>query len=275
MPGGSSGTSGRRLGGEPFPYVWVPECTCRWSRFPPALRGWAVSIKRSLIDEAWGHGFVHIKLLGDLPVGSGRLAEARRAAGYLGKYVGKSFEDARIPRRHRYDVAQGFQPERVPVWGRSAVDAIERPRRCSVGRCRRGRGTRPSRRLAGSAGGVGAVVMSGETGLMQVRGAGGTHLRGSGGSAAGDGSGGGRTGVGAAERGRAGGRAQARSASTPPGPARLRSARSGRHARPLRDRAPMTPGRISTWSTRVLTMARCRSRFRVRPLLAQGGTLPM
>ena len=30
---------------------------------------------------------MHIKLLGDLPVGSGTLGEARKAAGYLSKYV--------------------------------------------------------------------------------------------------------------------------------------------------------------------------------------------
>lgn len=113
------------LGGEPLPYVWVPEFHKDGTRFHLHF---AVGryIKRSLIEDAWGHGFVHIKLLGDLPVGSGRLAESRRAALYLGKYVGKSFEDARIPRRHRYDVAQGFQPKRVQVWGRSAVDVVER-----------------------------------------------------------------------------------------------------------------------------------------------------
>lgn len=88
------------LGGEPLPYVWVPE----W--------------------HPKGHGFVSIKLLSDLPVGSGRIEEARKAAGYLSKYVAKSFDDPRTPRRHRYDVAQGFQPERVQLWGRSADDVI-------------------------------------------------------------------------------------------------------------------------------------------------------
>ncbi len=55
------------LGGEPFPYLWVPEVH-------PGGHGlhahFAVGryIKRSLIEESWRHGFVHIKLLGDLPV---------------------------------------------------------------------------------------------------------------------------------------------------------------------------------------------------------------
>lgn len=113
------------LGGRAFPYAWVPE----WHPGGHGLHAhFAVGrfIPRRLLVDAWGHGFVSIKLLGDLPVGSGRLAEARRAAGYLSKYVTKSFADQQIPGRHRYDVAQGFQPERVRVWGRSAQDVIEK-----------------------------------------------------------------------------------------------------------------------------------------------------
>jgi hypothetical protein len=111
-------------GGDPFPYAWVPE----WHPGGHGLHAhFALGryVRRGLIADAWGHGFVHIKLLGDLPVGSGSLAQARQAAGYLSKYVTKSFEDQQIPGRHRYDVAQGFQPARVQVWGRSAVDVIE------------------------------------------------------------------------------------------------------------------------------------------------------
>ena len=70
------------LGGAAFPYVWVPE----WHKSGHGLHAhFAVGrfVKRSLIESAWGHGFVHIKLLGDLPVGSGSLSEARIAAGYL------------------------------------------------------------------------------------------------------------------------------------------------------------------------------------------------
>ena len=57
----------------------------------------------------------------------------RRSAGRLGragggarwrraiwpKYVSKNVADERVPRLHRYEVAQGFQPERVPLHGRS------------------------------------------------------------------------------------------------------------------------------------------------------------
>lgn len=113
------------LGGAAFPYVWVPE----WHPKGHGLHvHFAVGrfIKRSLISEAWGHGFVHIKLLGDLPVGSTNLSEARRAAGYLSKYVAKSFSEpsARVLGLHRYDVGQGFLPLPVAITGRSAEDVI-------------------------------------------------------------------------------------------------------------------------------------------------------
>lgn len=113
-----------RLGGDAFPYVWVPE----WHKTGHGLHAhFAVGkfIKRSVIADAWGHGFVHIKLLSDLPVGSTSLTEARRAAGYLSKYVSKTFTDpaSRVLGLHRYDVAQGFQPQPMHITGRSA-DAV-------------------------------------------------------------------------------------------------------------------------------------------------------
>lgn len=114
------------MGGEPFPYAWVPE----WHKTGHGLHAhFAVGryIKRSLIESAWGHGFVHIKLLGDLPVGTTSLGEARRAAGYLSKYVAKSFGDARSAEfgKHRYDVAQGFNPDRISFTGASAAEVLE------------------------------------------------------------------------------------------------------------------------------------------------------
>jgi hypothetical protein len=111
------------LGGDPFPYAWVPELHADGRRFHAHF---AVGryIPRSLIDQAWGHGFVHIKRLSDLPVGLDRLEVSRRAAGYLSKYVAKSFADQSVPGRHRYDVAQGFVPERMQVWGRSPEEVV-------------------------------------------------------------------------------------------------------------------------------------------------------
>ncbi|MCU1369974.1 MAG: hypothetical protein JWO77_1168 [Ilumatobacteraceae bacterium] len=106
----------RMLGGDPLPYVWVPE----WHKSGHGLHvHFAVGryVKRSVIEASWGRGFVHIKLLGDLPVGSGKLEESRRAAGYLAKYVAKDFrEKGRTGGLHRYEVAQGFKPVGVRLW---------------------------------------------------------------------------------------------------------------------------------------------------------------
>ena len=102
-------------GGDPFPYLWVPE----WHKTDHGLHAhFAVGsyIRRRLVESAWGHGFVHIKLLGDLPVGSGALAEARRAALYLSKYVAKEVDRPKVAGLHRYEVAQGFEPACEKVW---------------------------------------------------------------------------------------------------------------------------------------------------------------
>lgn len=114
------------LDGEPLPYVWVPE----WHKSGHGLHlHFAVGrfVKRSLIDDAWGRGFVHIKLLGDLGHGATSLDEARRAAGYLSKYVTKTFTDpgARVLGLHRYDVAQGFQPTKTHLFAKSPDALID------------------------------------------------------------------------------------------------------------------------------------------------------
>jgi hypothetical protein len=110
-----------RLGGKPLPYVWVPEFHKDDVHFHVHF---AVGrfVHRGLIKQAWGRGRVHIKLLGDLPVGSTSVDQARVAAGYLSKYVAKTFTDPsqRVMGLHRFDVAQGFQPEKVSLRGASA-----------------------------------------------------------------------------------------------------------------------------------------------------------
>lgn len=110
--------------GEPFPYVWAPE----WHPGGHGLHAhFAVGrwVAQGDIKRAWGRGFVHIKLLGDLPVGSGTLGEARLAARYLAKYVGKDLASGGQPTGlHRYEVAQGFQPKGVPIRGRSSAEVI-------------------------------------------------------------------------------------------------------------------------------------------------------
>lgn len=107
-----------------FPYVWVPE----WHPGGHGLHlHFAVArfIHRSVIERAWGHGFIHIKLLSDLPIGSGSREEARRAAGYLSKYVSKTFEEGQgLFGRHRYEVGQGFQPVARRLLGRTSEEVL-------------------------------------------------------------------------------------------------------------------------------------------------------
>jgi hypothetical protein len=106
-----------------MPYVWVPEPH-------PGGHGlhahFAVGryVKQSLIKKVWARGHVHIKLLGDLPVGSASLEEARLAARYLAKYASKSLDDERPAGLHRYEVAQGFQPRALRLRGHTTEDAI-------------------------------------------------------------------------------------------------------------------------------------------------------
>lgn len=114
------------LGGKPLPYVWVPE----WHKSGHGLHlHFAVGrfIPRGLIVDAWGRGHVHIKLLGNMGHGATSLDEARRAAGYLSKYVAKTFTDAeaRVLGRHRYDLAQGFTPAKVVLYAKSRGALID------------------------------------------------------------------------------------------------------------------------------------------------------
>jgi hypothetical protein len=111
------------IGGEALPYVWVPE----WHPGGHGLHAhFAVGryVKRSRIEGAWGRGLVHITLIGNLPVGSGRFEEARRASRYLAKYVGKDFDSERAKGLHRYDVARGYEPAVLQVVGFSVQDVI-------------------------------------------------------------------------------------------------------------------------------------------------------
>lgn len=108
----------------PLPYLWVPELHADGERYHVHF---AVGrfVHRAWIVEAWSHGFVHIKLIGDLPVGTGTLGEARIAARYLAKYVGKDL-DTGDDGLHRYEVAQGFQPTRRRITGPTLDEVLTR-----------------------------------------------------------------------------------------------------------------------------------------------------
>jgi len=114
----------RELGGEPLPYAWTSE----WHPGGHGLHvHFAVGryVGQRLIADVWGLGIVHIKLIGDLPHGSGALEEARVAAGYLAKYVSKSLDDERrAAGLHRYEIAQGFQPQRLQLVGKADTEVL-------------------------------------------------------------------------------------------------------------------------------------------------------
>jgi hypothetical protein len=84
------------LGGQRFAYAWTSE----WH---PGGHGLHVHftvgryVRERLIRQVWGRGITHIKRIQDLPVGSGAVEEARRAAGYLAKYVSKSLGEDPTP----------------------------------------------------------------------------------------------------------------------------------------------------------------------------------
>jgi hypothetical protein len=116
------------LGGEALPYVWVPE----WHKTHGLHAHFALGqyVHKSLIRVTWDRGFVKGKLLSDQPVGSGTREASRVAAGYLSKYVSKTFDSPQLFGRHRYDVAQGFQPSKHRLTGASADELLEKA--CAV-----------------------------------------------------------------------------------------------------------------------------------------------
>jgi hypothetical protein len=96
--------------GSRFPYLWVPE----WHPGGHGLHCHFVVgrfVHWRTIRAAWGRGIIDIRLLTDLPVGSGARGEARLAALYLSKYVGKDLGSTGTGGLHRYEVAQGFGPK--------------------------------------------------------------------------------------------------------------------------------------------------------------------
>lgn len=114
------------LGGRPLPYIWVPELHKDGVHFHVHFAvGQYVPQRR--IKTTWGRGFVGIKRLGGGPIGSESLGEARIAARYLSKYVGKTFDDptVRVPGMHRYEVAQGYQPKVLRLYGTTSEAVIE------------------------------------------------------------------------------------------------------------------------------------------------------
>jgi hypothetical protein len=114
----------RRALGQRLPYLWVPE----WHPGGHGLHvHFAVGryVHYLTIREAWAHGLIHIKLLGDLPTGSGTLGESRLAARYLSKYVTKALGEDGPVGLHRYEVAEGFGPRVRRLTGATAAEVLD------------------------------------------------------------------------------------------------------------------------------------------------------
>ena len=113
-----------RTGGKQFSYAWVGE----WHATGHGLHvhaGIGGYVPKGVVADAWGHGFIDIRLLGKRVAGVATLAEARRAAGYLNKYVGKSLGEGLERGLHRYEVAQGFQPRSIEFVGLEDEQVLE------------------------------------------------------------------------------------------------------------------------------------------------------
>jgi hypothetical protein len=112
------------LGGEPFPYVWVPE----WHKSGHGLHlhfALGQYVKQGTIHDVWGRGFVSIKRITGQRHRAPRVEGARIAARYLSKYVAKTFESDDLGGRHRYEVGQGFQPQAVRFTGNSDDEVLD------------------------------------------------------------------------------------------------------------------------------------------------------
>jgi hypothetical protein len=79
-------------------------------------------VDKELIERSWDRGFVEIRRINGEFQYASALARARVAAAYLGKYVAKAFE--RSGGLHRYEVAQGFQPEAWRFFAETREDAV-------------------------------------------------------------------------------------------------------------------------------------------------------
>jgi len=93
-----------------LPYVWVPELHKDGVRYHVHL---VIDrfVPKSDLERCWGHGFVDVRVVRNRAKGKGgNKGEAmRRVAGYVAKYVAKTYEDGGAG-RHRYEVGQGCQP---------------------------------------------------------------------------------------------------------------------------------------------------------------------
>jgi hypothetical protein len=99
-------------GGEKFPYAYVLEY------HDSGFLHVHIAVPKGFFEKAtlqklWGHGLVWFEDR-KAPKGTSGRKQSEILASYLAKYLDKSFtDDARELGEHRYEVAQGFDPEQV------------------------------------------------------------------------------------------------------------------------------------------------------------------
>lgn len=113
------------LGGKPLPYVWVPE----WHKTDHGVHlHFALGryVRYTLIRSVWTHGTnISIKRITGMRHGASEFEGARIAAGYLSKYLAKTFDSPELGGLHRYEVAQGFQPKSIEFIGCHEGQALD------------------------------------------------------------------------------------------------------------------------------------------------------
>ena len=95
-----------------FPYVWILEPHKDGSWHVHMAVQLSLFTDKATLQKLWGHGIIQF----DLPkVKDPGRRDMRRLAGYLSKYISKDFADDIGAGTHRYEVAEGYQPERVTL----------------------------------------------------------------------------------------------------------------------------------------------------------------
>lgn len=100
-----------KLEGKKFPYAYVLELQARgmWHAHILVPNEFYTDFRR--LTKLWGHGRVRFDRSKSFFDGSKRAC--RRAAVYLSKYLSKGWDETVPAGQHRYEVAEGFQPDRV------------------------------------------------------------------------------------------------------------------------------------------------------------------
>ena len=108
--------------GRPFPYVWVLEKHKDGSWHVHMAVEVTLFTEKATLQKLWGHGLVQFDVA---KVKNPGRRDMRRLSRYLSKYISKDFTDELDAGTHRYEVAQGYQPEKVSVRCESFAQAFD------------------------------------------------------------------------------------------------------------------------------------------------------